>query len=65
MIIIMNIRQVMKLLDSRVNTFTPQIESPIKESPIEIVHLGILDNNGPCANTRLTPGKDCQSRNCL
>jgi len=42
-------------LDLIVDTFTPEIETPVNECAVELVLIGVLDDNGPFANSMLSP----------
>lgn len=55
MIIVVLIRQWMKVLALSINGFTPKIETPVDKSTIELILIGVLDNDSPVADSSLAP----------
>jgi hypothetical protein len=55
-IIVMFIGQGMKLLNGGINAFSPEIQSPIKESALHFVDMRVFDNDCPSPDTGFSPG---------
>jgi hypothetical protein len=54
-IIVMLIGQGMKLLNRSINAFSPEIQSPIKESALHFVDMRVFDNDCPRADPGFSP----------
>ena len=54
-IIVMLGRHGKEALLRAIDAFAPKIEPPISKCTIVLVDIGVLDNNGPSANSRFTP----------
>jgi hypothetical protein len=55
MVVVMLLGQWMKALALRFDRLTPKIESPIDESTIEFILVGVLHDDSPIADSRFTP----------
>ena len=54
-VIVMPIRIRMKSLCGVVDTLSPQIESPVDKTTLLVIDFGVLDDNGPIADSGFAP----------
>lgn len=54
-VVVVFVREWVKVLNSSIDSFAPKIKSPVNERAIEFISVRVLDNDSPVANSRLTP----------
>ncbi len=55
MVVVVFIRERVQGLNLSIDTFAPEVETPVDESAIEVVFYGVLNDDSPFADARLAP----------